>query len=117
MEQRYSDMTVEQLRDVVSKLTEQARKAEQMGMVNEYAVYQRKIQMAKSYMVNPATFSKGDVYEIEGSPAVYFEIQYMNGIFAWGRRKDENGTWLEVQGAEEYEALPISMLGNKINPS
>ena len=117
LEKRYSDMTVEELRDAVAQLTEQARKAEQMGMVNDYAVQMRKIQMAKSYMLNPADYSVGEVYEIDGDPGIYFEIGYMNGIFAWGRRKNQQGELLEVYGTEDQEALPSSMLGQKISGS
>ncbi|MBM7553839.1 YfhH family protein [Thalassobacillus pellis] len=110
MERRYSDMTMEELRQEVSELTEKARKAEQMGMVNEYAVYERKIIMAKSYMMNPADFKAGETYEIEGAPGYRFKIAFMNGTFAWGTRLD---TQNEIAGEEE-EALPISMLGEKI---
>lgn len=112
MERRFSDMTIEELRQSVGELTEQARKAEQMGMVSEYAVYQRKIQMAKSYMLNPGDFKPGDVYEIEGDPGLVFEITYMNGVFAWGYRKNGAG---EIQGSGEEEALPISMLADQVN--
>lgn len=110
METRFSDMTVEQLRSEVSKLTEKARKAEQMGMVNEYAVNQRKIQMAKSYMMNPEEFKSGEQYEIEGDPGFLFEIEYMNGVFAWGKRLSSN-----KEIVNEEEAMPISMFGNRIN--
>lgn len=112
MERRFSDMTVEELRESIGQLTEQARKAEQMGMVSEYAVYQRKIQMAKSYMLNPGDYKPGEVYEIEGDPGLVFEITYMNGVFAWGYRKNNKG---EIQGSGEEEALPISMFGEKIS--
>ncbi|MFD2639251.1 YfhH family protein [Piscibacillus salipiscarius] len=110
MQRRYSDLTVEELRKEVSELTEKARKAEQMGMVNEYAVHQRKIVMAKSYMMNPKEFKKGQVYEIEGAPGEHFDINYMNGVFAWGTRKSQQG-----QVLNEEEALPIALLTNQVN--
>ncbi|GAA0450602.1 YfhH family protein [Alkalibacillus silvisoli] len=109
MQRRYSQYTVEQLQQEVAQLTEKAQKAEQMGMVNEYAVHQRKIIMAKSYMMNPKDFKHSQVYEIEGSPTEVFEIDYMNGIFAWGKRKSKQG---EVINDEE--ALPIALLTNQI---
>ena len=37
-------------------LHEKARKAEQMGMVNEFAVYERKAVLAKAYLLNPDDF-------------------------------------------------------------
>ncbi|KGX94032.1 hypothetical protein N781_02375 [Pontibacillus halophilus JSM 076056 = DSM 19796] len=116
MERRYSDLTVEELRQEVASLTEKARKAEQMGMVNEYAVYERKILMAKSYMLNPQSFRPGEVYEIQGDPGLFFKVRYMNGIFAWGDRQDAAGTVQEnLTGDPDGEALPISILGSKVS--
>ncbi|MRG87526.1 YfhH family protein [Salinibacillus xinjiangensis] len=112
METRYSDYTIEQLREEVAELTEKARKAEQMGMVNEYAVYERKIVMAKAYMMDPKDFEPNEIYEILGAPGSYFKIDYMNGVFAWGIRSNKRGEKATVEG--EQEALPISMLGDYI---
>jgi hypothetical protein len=101
LQKRYSEMTEYELRQEIAVLKEKARKAEQMGMVNEYAVLERKIQMAKSYMLDPADFKPGEIYEIDGDPGVLFKIDYLNGVFAWGHRL--------IKDAKE-EALPISML-------
>ncbi|WP_436375094.1 YfhH family protein [Cytobacillus sp. BC1816] len=100
-EKRYSTMTTYELQQEISSLNEKARKAEQMGMVNEFAVLERKVIMAKSYLLNPDDFSPGEIYEIAGDPGVYFKIEYMNGVFAWGFR---------LNGSKGEEALPISML-------
>jgi hypothetical protein len=100
-EKRYSDMTEHELRQEISKLQEQARKAEQMGMVNEFAVLERKVHMARAYMLDPKVFKPGEIYEIEGAPGEYFNIDYMNGVFAWGYR---------TKGDGKEEALPISLL-------
>ncbi len=100
-ERRYSTMTYQELQQEVAGLHEKARKAEQMGMVNEFAVLERKAIMAKAYMLNPANFPAGDIYAIKGDPGSYFKVDYLNGVFAWGYR-------LSGQGGEE--ALPISML-------
>ncbi|SIS48676.1 YfhH family protein [Salimicrobium flavidum] len=119
MERRYSDYTYEELRQEVGELTDKARKAEQFGMVNEYAVYERKITMAKAYMLNPKEFKKGDTHEIEGDPSHTFYIVYINGVFAWGYRKDQHGRFVEKEEGdhitgEPEEALPISMLGRRV---
>jgi hypothetical protein len=100
-ERRYSGMTQHELRQEIADLKEKARKAEQMGMVNEYAVLERKVQMARAYMMDPESFKPGEIYQIEGDPGQYFKIDYMNGVFAWGYR---------LQGDGKEEALPISML-------
>ena len=119
VERRYSEYTYEELRQEVGELTDKARKAEQLGMVNEYAVHQRKITMAKAYMLNPKDFKKGDTYEIEGDPYHTFYIVYRNGVFAWGYRKDQHGNFVEKEEEDHYtrepeEALPISVLGNRV---
>lgn len=101
MEKRYSEMSEYELKQEIAQLTEKARKAEQLGIVNEFAVLERKIAMAKSYLLDPASFQKGGIYKIEGDPGAYFKIDYIDGVFAWGYR---------VSGGKPIEALPISML-------
>lgn len=101
-EKRYSQLTEHELHQEIANLTEKARKAEQLGMVNEYAVLERKVTMAKAYLLNPDDYKPGDIYEIEGDPGSYFKINYMNGVFAWGHR---------INHEDKEEALPISMLG------
>lgn len=100
-EKRYSSMTEHELRQEIGMLQEKARKAEQMGMVSEFAVLERKVQMAKAYLIDPNAFKPGEIYEIEGNPGQYFKIDYLNGVFAWGYR---------LNGDEPEEALPISLL-------
>jgi hypothetical protein len=100
-EKRYSTMSAYELQQEISQLNEKARKAEQMGMVNEYAVLERKAIMAKAYLIDPNTINENELYEIDGAPGTYFKVQYLNGVFAWGFR---------LGGNEVEEALPISML-------
>jgi Protein of unknown function (DUF1811) len=100
-EKRYSAMTEHELRQEIAQLQEKARKAEQMGMVNEYAVLERKVIMARAYLTIPDEFLPGEIYELEGDPGQYFKIDYLNGVFAWGYR---------LKGDGKEEALPISML-------
>ncbi|MFA9559258.1 YfhH family protein [Evansella sp. AB-rgal1] len=103
MDKKYSEMTHQELMDEIAQLKVKAQKAEQMGMINEFAVHERKITMAQAYMMDPSVFKPDDVYEIRNSEAETFRIVYMNGVFAWGHRN--NG--------QEEEALPISLLGSK----
>lgn len=100
-DKRYSTMTEHELRLEISKLKEQSRKAEQMGLVNKFAVLERKAVMARAYLLKPESYLPGEIYEIEGDPGSFFKIDYINGIFAWGYRLNGNG---------KDEALPISML-------
>jgi hypothetical protein len=93
-------MSEHEIHQEISTMTEKMRKAEQLGIVNEVAVFERKIAMAKSYLLDPEDFQPKEVYELEGDPGSRFEISYMNGIFAWGYRDN----------AKELEAFPISFL-------
>ncbi|MDQ0256881.1 hypothetical protein J2S74_004303 [Evansella vedderi] len=104
MDKRYSQMTQQELLDEIADLKVKAQKAEQMGMVNEYAVHERKMTMAQAYLMDPSVFKPGEKYVIRGAEDEIFIISYMNGVFAWGHRNNE----------EKEEALPISLLGNKV---
>ncbi|MEK3887627.1 YfhH family protein [Bacillus sp. FSL K6-3431] len=100
-EKRYSQMTESELKQEIAQVKEKARKAEQLGIVNEFAVLERKALMAKAYLLDPVDFKPGEIYAVDGDPGVYFKIDYMNGVFAWGYRLNGNG---------KQEALPISVL-------
>lgn len=101
LEKTYAQMTEQELREEIAKLKEKARKAEQLGIVNEFAVYERKAIMAASYLVDPDTIIPGEIYRIDGAPGEFFKVEYLKGRFAWGYRL----------GGDRYEeALPISLL-------
>ncbi|KUP08504.1 hypothetical protein Q75_02460 [Bacillus coahuilensis p1.1.43] len=101
IEKRYSEMTEHELRQEIAGLKEKARKAEQLGIVNEFAVLERKAIMAQAYLMGPNNIQPKEIYELESSPGEYFKVEYLNGVFAWGYR-------LSGGGAEE--GIPISML-------
>ncbi len=94
-------MTEQELRTEIANLKEKARKAEQLGIVNEYAVYERKATMAQSFLTDPSSIKPGGLYRITSDPGVFFQVEYLKGRFAWGYRL----------GGDKYEeALPISLL-------
>lgn len=103
MEKRYSQMTPHELNTEIALLSEKARKAEQHGIINELAVLERKITMAKAYLLNPEDYSPGETYRIEDTEDE-FTISYLNGVFAWGYR---------TSSPQQEEALPISVLQEK----
>lgn len=110
MDYRYSDYSIEQLRDELSKAKESLMKAEQLGEISKVAIIERKMQMLMSYMLNPSDYHAEDVHELNGDPGHTFKINYINGVMAWGHRIN----LLNEQYADE-EALPISLLGDKVN--
>lgn len=97
MDRRFSEMTPYELTVKIGEFTDKARKAEQMGMISEYAVYERKIQMASAYLMDPEAFREGQTYDVNGRP---FTINRLKGRVAWGT----------FSGEEEQKAYPISML-------
>ncbi|GAE31131.1 YfhH family protein [Halalkalibacter hemicellulosilyticus] len=101
-EKRFSEMTEHELRTAIADFNEKAKKAEQMGMSNEFAVYERKMLMAQAYMLDPIDYKPGEIYSVKGSTSS-FKIDYLNGYFAWGYR----------DGAKSLEAVPISLLERK----
>lgn len=103
MEKRYSEMTTEELKREIANLHEKARKAEQMGIINEVYVLKRKIVMAEAYLLDPADYEKGETYSVKDEPDETFTIEYLKGNFAWGYK----------QGNEELTAYPISLLLKK----
>lgn len=106
---RYSDYTVEQLRDEVGKLKEKVQKSEQLGELNKMAIYERKMQIAMSYMMNPADIEKGKIYQLNGDPGHTFQVNYVNGVMAWGHRIN-----LLKEKYEREEAIPIALLGDQV---
>lgn len=100
-EKRYSEMAEIELKQEIARLREKARKAEQLGILNEFAVYERRVTMAQAYLLNPDEFKPGKLYELKTDPGQYFKVEYMNGVFAWGYRMSGNG---------KEEGIPISLL-------
>ena len=73
----YSDYTVEQLREELGKLKEKLLKAEQLGEINKAQIYERKMQIASSYLLNPEDFKPNDVHRLNGDPGYTFKINYI----------------------------------------
>lgn len=104
-EKRYSDMNETELKEEIAQLREKARKAEQLGIINEFAVYERRVTMAQAYLLNPEDFEPGRLYELTTDPGQYFKVAYMNGVFAWGYRLNGDG---------REEGIPISLLNKGV---
>lgn len=100
-DKNYATMTEQELRNEIAMLKEKSRKAEQLGIINEYAVYERKALMAAAYLVDLDTIIPGEMYRIDGAPGEFFKVDRLKGRFAWGYRL----------GSERFEeALPVSIL-------
>ncbi|TDM05299.1 YfhH family protein [Macrococcus lamae] len=100
-EKKLVEMNEHELRAVIAQYREKARKAETMGIVNEYEVYQRKALIAESYMVNSENIEIGHVYRLIGIEDHYFKVERIKGIFAWGFR---------LNGTSSEEGIPLALL-------
>lgn len=100
-EKKLIEMTPHELNEVIANYREKARKAEMMGVVNEYEVYQRKALIAESYLVDTSRIEIGKVYGLVGPDKEYFKVERIKGIFAWGFR---------LKGHSVEEGIPVSLL-------
>ncbi|MGV3487338.1 MAG: YfhH family protein [Tuberibacillus sp.] len=103
MEKRYSQMTEDELKQEIKDLKIKAQKAEQMGMINEVAVLERKQVMAESYLLDPSDFKPGEIMFLTEGDSTPFKIDYLDGVFAWGFYGYET----------EMRAFPIALLKRK----
>jgi hypothetical protein len=100
-EKKFSEMTEYELKQAIANLREQARKAEQLGIINEFAVLERRALMAEAYLLNPDDFQSGEIYRLKNEPGEFFKVDYKKGVFAWGYR---------LHGDGREEGIPISIL-------
>ena len=62
------------------------RKAEMNGIMNEYDVYQSKVNIAESYLVDRTKVVLGRMYKLNDGSDQYFKVERLKGVFAWGYR-------------------------------
>src|SRR5699024_3494173 len=105
---RYSDYTVEQLREELGQLKEASQRAEQIGEIQEVVILERKMQMVASYLLNREDYELEEIYEIQGDPGDTSKISFLEGVMAWAHRVNLIGNEEEKQ-----TALAISILQKK----
>ncbi|ATH62302.1 YfhH family protein [Staphylococcus pasteuri] len=102
MEQKkLSEMSEPELRHEIQTYKEKMRKAEMNGILNEYDVYQSKVIVAESYLVDRNKIELGRIYQLNDGSDQYFKVERLKGIFAWGFR---------IKSSEPEEGLPIALL-------
>lgn len=77
------------------------RRAEMMGVENEYRVLERQVIIAECYLIDLSLIEKGKIYKVISQENHYFKVEYVKGIFAWG---------FFVNGDEKETGIPVSML-------
>ncbi|VED31469.1 transcriptional regulator [Staphylococcus warneri] len=96
-----SEMSEQELRHEIQTYKEKMRKAEMNGILNEYDVYQSKVIVAESYLVDRNQIELGRIYQLNDGSDQYFKVERLKGIFAWGFR---------IKSSEPEEGLPIALL-------
>lgn len=94
MKKLYSQMSKEELEAEMKQIRGEMDKAE---FLSQRAVLERKYLTAKAYTLNKEDFPPG-LYKVDGQQ-LPFEVEYINGIMAWGR-----------MGDDPEASFPISML-------
>ena len=97
----FSTMTRVELERYIQETREKMRKAEMMGVVNEYHVLERQALIAECYMVDLSLIQPGKIYKVISNEDHYFKVEYLKGIFAWG---------FYIGGDEPETASPVSLL-------
>ncbi|MCG1010955.1 YfhH family protein [Salinicoccus sp. ID82-1] len=94
-------MTRRELEAYIGEKREAMRKAEMLGVENEYRVLERQVLIAESYFVDLSLIEPGKIYKIISNEDHFFKVEYIKGIFAWG---------FFVGGEEKEAGIPVSML-------
>lgn len=96
---RYSEMTKQELYAEMQKMIGEARKKHQAGFLSEANILEQKYYMAKSYLMDRKEIKAGNQYHVAGEAGIFL-VNYLNGVFAWGRFPD----------SQEDQAFPIGRL-------
>ena len=100
-DKRLSDMSEQELRHEIQLCKEKMRKAEMNGIMNEYDVYESKVIVAESYLVDRSKINIGRMYKLNDGSEQYFKVERLKGVFAWGYR---------INSTNPEEGLPIALL-------
>ena len=100
-DKRLSEMSEQELRHEIQLCKEKMRKAEMNGIMNEYDVYESKVIVAESYLVDRSKINIGRLYKLNDGSEQYFKVERLKGVFAWGYR---------INSTNPEEGLPIALL-------
>lgn len=100
-DKRLSEMSEQELRHEIQLCKEKMRKAEMNSIMNEYDVYESKVIVAESYLVDRSKINIGRMYKLNDGSEQYFKVERLKGVFAWGYR---------INSTNPEEGLPIALL-------
>src|SRR5690625_3166407 len=88
MKHRYKRYSKKQLQAEEAILQKKLKEAEQAGKRNYVAVHRRKIEIVRSYMLNPEDFKPGAIHTLKEDPEHLHKIDEVSGVVAWGRSEE-----------------------------
>ena len=101
MNESLGQMTRKELNHYIQTKREKMRRAEMMGIENEYRVLERQVLIAECYLIDLSLIEKGKIYKVISQEDHYFKVEYVKGIFAWG---------FFVNCDEKETGIPVSLL-------
>ena len=72
-------MSEQELRHEI-QLCKKMRKAEMNGIMNEYDVYESKVIVAESYLVDRSKINIGRIYKLNDGSEQYFKVERLKGV-------------------------------------
>jgi len=109
MAHEYKTFSIHQLQEEEEVLKGKLAQAKQDGIKNRIAIYSRKIEVVRSFMLDPKDFQPGDTFELIEDPDHLFEINEVKGVFVWGYRINRQ-TNIKL----DEEGFLLVMLGEKV---
>jgi len=97
--QRFSQMSKDALEMEIKRLIRKKQKAKDQGMDTQLAILQQKINIARSYLIDPENIQTSCWYQVKGKN-IPFYVEYLNGVMAWG-------AW---ENSAEKTAIPLALL-------
>ena len=79
-DKRLSEMSEQELRHEIQLCKEKMRKAEMNGIMNEYDVYESKVIVAESYLVDRSKINIGRMYKLNDGSEQYFKVERLKGF-------------------------------------
>ena len=79
---KMSEMSEQEQDMKYNYLKKKMRKAEMNGIMNEYDVYQSKVIIAESYLVDRNKIEPGKIYKLNDGSKQYFKVERLKGVFA-----------------------------------
>src|SRR5699024_2506448 len=110
MKHPYKTYSIEQLQAEETLLHEKLNKAKQEERKNHILVYERKIEIDRSFMLDANDFQADDVYTFNDDPYNHFKLGEINGVFAWGYKMSQTTGKQSI----EIEGFLFDNLGEKI---